>query len=103
MNYVNLTPHDVVFNDGRVFTKSGSLARVSASFSEPVDDVSYQCFGKVEGLPEPQPNTRYIVSGIVLAALSGTRPDVVAPATGHPAAVRTEDGKGFKSVPCFVQ
>ena len=61
-----------------------------------------QVFGAVEGLPEPQPGTLYIVSAMVLSALAGSRSDVVAPATGHPACVRNDKGH-ILSVPGFVR
>jgi hypothetical protein len=50
-----------------------------------------QTTGQVSGLPEAQPDTIYIVSGMVLAAMNGSRPDVVAPDTG-PDAIR-ENGQ----------
>lgn len=98
--FVNLTPHTIVLNDGREFLSEG-IARVSASFTEFVDDVCCQQFGEVTGLPEPVEGTRYIVSALVLsAAKAAGRTDVVAPATGHPLCVREN---GFiKSVPGFV-
>lgn len=101
MKYVNLTPHAINLNDGRVFPPSGQVARVSATFSTFVDDVCAQGFGEVENLPEPQADTRYIVSGLVLTAVSD-RDDVVAPATGHPDTQRNEKGH-IVSVPGFVR
>lgn len=100
--FINCTPHSISLNDGRTFAPSGQVARVSAGFSEIVDDVCKQTFGEVQGLPEPQDGVRVIVSALVLSALAGSRPDVVAPATGHPACVRNEKGH-IVSVPCFVQ
>ena len=102
MQYINLTPHQINLNDGRVFPASGQIARVSSSFSEVKDDLCQQVFGKVSDLPEHQKGVRLIVSGMVLAALAGSRSDVVAPATGHPECVRNEKGH-ILSVPCFVQ
>lgn len=61
-----------------------------------------QRFGTVIDLPEPVPGTVYIVSAMVLSALAGSRPDVVAPATGHPACVRNDKGH-ILSVPGFVR
>ena len=101
MTYVNLTPHAIVLNDGRSFPASGVLARVSAGYSDIVDDACSQTFGDVQDLPAPVVGTRYIVSALVLGALDGTRTDVVAPATGHPGAVRNDKGH-IVSVPCFV-
>ena len=101
MNFINLTPHDIVLNDGRVFMSTG-VARVRASYSEFNEDgICEAVFGEVTGLPEPKEGTIYIVSGLVLQALNGSRPDVVAPATGHPDAKR-EAGQ-IMSVPGFVK
>lgn len=99
---INLTPHPIALNDGRVFNPSGDVARVSVSFAEPDGDVSEQVFGEVYYLPEPMPGLVYIVSALVLGALNGSRPDVVAPATGHPDTVRNEKGH-IVSVPCFTR
>lgn len=101
MNYVNLTPHAIVLNDGRVFPASGSIARVTAGYSAIADDVCTQVFGDVQGLPDPQTDVRYIVSAMVLSAVRD-RDDVVAPATGHPDTVRNDKGH-IVSVPCFVR
>lgn len=103
-NFINVTPHAITLNNGVVFPTSGTVARVSNSFSDPdgdnVMDISY---GNIEGLPEPADNTLYIVSALVLsAAKEKGRTDCVAPATGHPDCVRSE--KGFiVSVPGFVR
>ena len=101
MNYVNLTPHAIALNDGRVFPASGAVARVSVGFSAIVDDVAVQVYGAVQGLPDAQPDTRYIVSAMVLSACAD-RADVVAPATGHADTVRNDKGH-IVSVPCFVR
>lgn len=101
-DYVNLTPHAIHLNDGRVFEPTGAIARVSSSFSAFEDDVCEQVFGEVENLPAPQAGTRFIVSGLVLAALKGERDDAVAPATGHPDTQRNEKGH-IVSVPGFVR
>jgi len=100
MEYINLTPHTIVMNDGREFPASGTVARVSSGYTAIVDDVAKQSFGEVSDLPEPKDGARFIVSAMVLAATS--RDDVVAPATGHPDCVRNEKGH-IVSVPCFVQ
>lgn len=101
VEYVNCTPHSIHLNDGAVFAPSGTVARCQASFSEFVDGICRQQFGEVQDLPAPQPGTRYIVSAMVLATLAGSRPDVVAPATGHPECVRANGH--IVSVPGFVQ
>ena len=103
MNYVNCTPLALNTNDGRTFPTSGNLAIVSASFTAfDSNGVCRQAFGDVSGLPDPQPDTLYIVSAMVLGALAGSRSDVVAPATGHPDCVRNDKGH-IISVPGFVQ
>lgn len=102
MNYTNCTPHAICLNDGRIFEPSGTVARVSAAFTEIFGDLCAQEFGEVRDLPAPQPDTRVIVSAMILSALQGSRPDVVAPATGHPLCVRNEKGH-IVSVPCFVR
>ena len=100
MRFVNCTPHAITLNDGTVFPPSGNVARVSSSFTD------FDCFGvcgvvygELTGVPDPEPGVLYIVSSMVLAACN--RPDLVAPATGHPNCVREN---GFiKSVPGFVR
>lgn len=100
MNYVNLTPHPIKLNDGRVFEPSGKVARVSNEFTEWDENcVCGVIYGDIENLPEPQPDTLYIVSQMVWNVCD--RDDVVAPATGHPLCKRNE--KGFiESVPGFI-
>lgn len=50
-------------------------------------------YGDMTGLPGPAPDTIYIVSSLVLAALQGKgRTDVVAPDTGPPA-IRDAQGR----------
>ena len=100
MKYVNLTPHSIVLNDGRTFEPSGIIARVQATHSEFKDDLCSQVFGAVDGLPDQQEDTRYIVSAMILSATN--RSDVVAPATGHPMTIRNEKGH-IVSVPGFIQ
>lgn len=99
-NFINLCPHDITLNDGTVYPCSGSVARVSTSFTEFNEDgVCKVQYGNIENLPDPVENTYYIVSALVLAATK--RQDVVAPATGHPAAIRN-DANQIVSVPGFV-
>ena len=97
--FINCTPHAIVLNDGRVFEPSGSVARVSTSFTDFADDVCLVKYGELEGVPERQKDTLYIVSSMVLAA--SDRGDLVAPATGHPDCIRNEKGH-IVSVPGFV-
>ena len=99
-NFVNCTPHPIKLNDGTMFNPSGTVARVSSSFTDFKDGVCKVVYGDLTGVPDPQPGTLYIVSAMVLAASSRT--DLVAPATGHPDCVRSD--KGFiVSVPGFVR
>lgn len=109
---VNLTPHALSIITGHVeaddignaevvvdLPPSGSLARVqeirtpadpviTAAVAIPTTRVTY---GNLTGLPDPVEGTVYVVSGMVLAALGDSRPDVMAPgplvrdeATGQP-------------------
>jgi hypothetical protein len=95
---VNYTPHAVTVA-GTTYPPTGDVARVSSSFSDIVDGFCYQQFGSIEGLPSPQADTVYIVSGLVFAATD--RADVIAPATGHPDVVRNDRGH-IVSVPAFL-
>lgn len=102
---INLTPHAVTITDGPTFQPSGQVARVSV---QQVDDrdingvpVKKQTFGDIVDLPNPQADTVYIVSAIVLAAAKDMgRTDVVAPDTAN--AVRNDNGH-ITSVPGFVK
>jgi len=100
---INLTPHEItVYTDrGAVsIPPSGQVARVSVTSIEvariggiPINRVEY---GEVEGLPEPQPNTYYIVSQLVLQALRSagvSRQDILAPDTSPSSAVRDSEGR----------
>lgn len=100
IKFVNCTPHAIVLNDGTTYEPSGMVARVSSSFTEfDCANVCSVVYGELTGVPEPEPGTFYIVSSMVLAACN--RPDLVAPATGHPKCIR-ENGY-IKSVPGFVR
>ena len=103
MEFINLTPHAIVVTGGATHAPSGTIARVTASFG-PFDEngITEQQFGDVENLPAPAEDNIYIVSGMVLSALKGTRSDVVAPATGHPDVVRNDKGH-IVSVPGFTR
>ena len=111
MKVVNLTPHEVKVLDenGNVvatFPPSGQIARVKTS-REKVGEINgipvfKTVFGKVEDLPESQPDTVYIVSLLVLQACPD-RHDLVAPDTSPQGAVRDEQGriigvKGFQII-----
>ena len=97
---VNLTPHVVRLNSGVGIPPSGTVARVTASYSDfDADGVAVVTFGQVTGLPEPAEGTLYVASALV--AQAAKRLDVVSPATGHPGCVR-KDGQVI-SVPGFVR
>ena len=83
--FVNLTPHDVVFKkvDGSLETiKSSGVARVSTSFKvlRVVRGIVFgeTAYGEITGLPDPQPDTLFIVSLPLLKA-APDRHDLVAP------------------------
>lgn len=99
---VNVTPHEIVVFDQEGknvimrIPPSGIIARVTTT-QQKVGEINgipiFKTFyDKVENLPDPQPNTIYIVSSLVLQALGGSRSDVVAPDTGT-GAVRDSSGK----------
>jgi len=100
---VNLTPHTISISKvgGKLLSlPSQGVARVTVTQTQAgsvmVDGVEVpvyrNTYGEVTGLPDPAPDTAYIVSGIVLASLGNTRPDVYAPDTGA-TAIRDEGGR----------
>lgn len=99
MTIINLTPHPINLRVGdleTIFPKGDSIARVDSLSLETNlviagAKVFKTEFGEVSGLPEQQPNTYYIVSGLVLSALKGTRTDCIAPKTDM-TAIRNEAG-----------
>lgn len=105
MNFVNLTPHTltVVDDSGNTVLSvapSGTVARVATQQTVVGNvagiDIVSTVFGDVDGLPDPQPNTVYVVSTLVLQALKANgvdRDDVVAPDTSPASAVRNADGQ----------
>lgn len=104
MQIVNLTPHEIRLNDGKVFPASGQVARVSTSYTDVVvvEGIPFTTttFGAVQGLPAPEDGVLYIVSGVVASACPD-RKDLIAPTTNHPLAKR-ENGQ-IVSVPCFTR
>lgn len=86
MKFINCTPHALTVEGLGTLAASGVIPRCATVRSElpSVAGVRLirQATGQVTGLPEAAPDTIYIVSGMVLAALNGQRPDVVAPDTG---------------------
>lgn len=102
---VNLTPHEITLRGeagDTVVPPSGVVARVASTPGAletipgiPVPVARPQVFGAIEGLPAwPRKDVVYIVSGVVLAALKGTRDDVFGPGTGpNDNACRNEKGQ----------
>ena len=103
---VNLTPHAIVLqhSDGKQTTfpapakdENGKqeIARVSVVSALIGNyagaDVFRSAFVEVIGLPAQEDGTYYIVSGMVLSELNGSRPDVIAPKTDD-TAIRNEKG-----------
>ena len=87
---VNLTPYTIVVKIGETkksFPVSGTVARVTSEMKEAGTiagaPVKSQIFGEVEGLPEPEEGTVYIVfSELILSrAKAAGRMDAVAPNT----------------------
>lgn len=92
MHFINLTPHAIqlVYQDPDldhesidIIPASGILARCDVIKEEvgtagpvPVYNMTY---GPVQGLPEPQADTAYIVSSVVAQSLAGSRDDVLVP------------------------
>ena len=110
MAIVNLTPHSIVLNDGRIFEPSGTVARITKDFvpGRTIDGISTwrECIVGMENIPPAgSDGNTYIVSGMVLEALRGFEGDyytnIVAPSTGHPSTVRNDKGH-IVSVAGFV-
>lgn len=96
--FVNLTPHSISVVDAAgaptlTLPASGIVARcrATATETERVDDIPVfkTVYGEVEGLPEPEAGTLYVVSALVREAVKATRSDVVSPAEF----VRDSEGK----------
>ena len=93
MNIINCTPHEINL-PGRVIAPSGILPRVSEvrDTREPIEGIPViaKTFGSIENLPDPEPDTIYVVSALAAQAAWATgRADVFCP--GDP--VRDEAGK----------
>lgn len=98
-NVINLTPHAITLQIGDVtttFQASGIVARVQQEtlpmgLTVAGGTVHTSSFGQVLDIPPLQMGTYYIVSGMVLSALNGSRPDVIAPKTDA-TAIRNDKG-----------
>ncbi len=95
-NFVNLTPHEVKLKEMPPFPSRG-VARVSENntiVAEGRGATGIPCvvksYDKIEGLPEPQPGTWYIVSMVVFERTDRT--DVISPDSGE-TAIRDEKGR----------
>lgn len=107
---VNLTPHDLVVvlgenGDKITIPKSGKVARVLSDqvLKGEINGIPVfeQTFGEIVDLPDPEADTYYIVSAIVLAAAKAAgRTDCLAPNTSK--AIRDEAGN-IIGVPGFVR
>jgi hypothetical protein len=94
---LNYTPHTITVLRGDITINypSMGIARVGVrqETAEPINGIPcfHQIFGVVEGLPDPQPDTFFIVSALVKGSTFYERSDVIAPDTGK-TAIRNEDG-----------
>lgn len=95
MQFINLTPHTInIHSNGNItnVAPSGNIARVSTRYqhSNTVSDINiYNCvYGDIDGLPDSQDDTIYIVSGVVKSAVPN-RMDVMSPGE----LIRDNDGK----------
>lgn len=86
MRILNYTPHTVnVFTDSREVRSFASMGSARCTeetiITRNIDgiDISQTTLGEVEGLPDPQPNTMYIVSRLILVACRDTRNDLLVP------------------------
>lgn len=102
MKIINLTAHtiNVVNGENEIAYPSQGLARVKTEEKEicKINDISVvkTVYTTVEGLPDQQENTVYLVSTLVLQALKANgieRPDCLAPNTGLSGAIRDEQGR----------
>lgn len=102
MNIINLTTHtiNVFLEEKEISFPSQGLARVKTEEKEtgkingiPVVKTVYTT---VEGLPDSQEDTVYLVSTLVLQSLRANgidRPDCLAPNTGVSGAIRDDQGR----------
>ncbi len=105
MNLINVTNRNITIVDqkGNVVIDlhpSGIIVAASIQIEvlktvkmdqEEIEIVTYK-YTDVSGLPDPRPDTMYVVTFAVLQALGGSRPDVVSPDTS-PTSVIRRDGR----------
>lgn len=108
MPLINLIQHPLTLRNETgeeiVLPPSGTVARVKTTPGElvqiagiPVPVAKATTYGAIENVPDPQPDTWYIVSGMVLAAAKTQYPDrrdILAPGTGpQDGAIRNDQGQ----------
>lgn len=101
--FKNYTPHTVRLMSDATTTvaeyPSLGVARVATKVADTdTEYVKTVAYGAVEGLPDPEEGTLYIVSALVRAA--SERKDLVSPATGPKEAFRNTEGQ-IIGVPYF--
>ncbi|MBF0437422.1 MAG: hypothetical protein HQL77_18945 [Magnetococcales bacterium] len=101
MEFINLTPHTVRLNNGTEFPSMGVAMGASSYSSFDDNGIATVNFGFPIDLPDKKPGVYLIVSELLLQAFGAVRPDLVAPATGHPETI-WENGQ-VVSVPGFVR
>lgn len=102
MKIINLTTHtiNVVNGENEIAYPSQGLERVKTEEKEinKINDIPVvkTVYTTVEGLPDQQENTVYLVSTLVLQALKANgidRTDCLAPNTGMSGAIRDDQGR----------
>lgn len=103
MKFINLTPHTVRVadaNDNVIFSLDPSgakaIARTTPDIIASIDDIPLSAtkYGAISGLPDPVPDTLYIVSTLIFAHPDvAHRNDLVVPDSG-PDAIR-RDGQPY--------
>lgn len=97
MTFINLTPHNITFNDGTVIPKSGAVAGIKEEPGEKINNIRQDKLAGIENLPDPKEGYCYIVSMptlVALRALGDDRNDVVTPIT-RGEGVKKHPEKGF--------
>lgn len=95
MTFINLTPHEIHEVDSDLVIPPAPIAARVFQCSKPIQVINgitifrSEFQGAIQNLPNPRPNTIYIVSALALNAVPSYRTDVVAPGN----AVRDNDGK----------
>jgi len=84
INYINLTKHDITeVSTGITIPKSGIVVRCTTNRKRVSKQSNLPIYktisGDIDYLPEPKPNTIYIISALALNCKDKDRTDVVAP------------------------